>query len=163
MDLEKRKLAIERFLKGESPKYIYSDLKRSKEWFFKWLRRYKSGDPDWYIDKSRAPKRRPNQIHEIEKQRIISARMHLESEKFAQTGASAIKWELTKSGFTFPSDSTINRVLKREGLVKKKLHISPKGLSIRISLKHWISTIFIRQIWSVLVTSKRMANFIHST
>ena len=47
-------LPEERFiLKGENPKSIYSDLKRSKEWFFKWLRRYKSGGPGWYMGKSR--------------------------------------------------------------------------------------------------------------
>ena len=34
--------AIERYLKGESPKSIYTrTLKRSKNWFFKWLKRYK--------------------------------------------------------------------------------------------------------------------------
>ena len=37
MEQELRKKAINRHLKGESPKSIYSDLKRSKEWFFKWL------------------------------------------------------------------------------------------------------------------------------
>ena len=133
MDLEIRKSAIARYLKEESPKSIYTDLNRSKEWFFKWLRRYKSGDPDWYKDKSKAPKRRPNQIHETEEQRIISVRKHLESQKFAQTGTSAIKWELTKSGFTFPSDSTINRVLKREGLVKKNSLYPQRG---RVSVFH---------------------------
>jgi hypothetical protein len=46
MEQNIRKIAIERYLKGEIPKSIYSDLKRSKEWFFKWLRRYKSGNPD---------------------------------------------------------------------------------------------------------------------
>lgn len=121
-----RKIAIERYLKGENPKSIYSDLKRSKEWFFKWLRRYKSADPDWYKDKSRAPLRQPNALSEIEKQRIISIRHKLESEKFAQTGASAIKWELRKSGYPLPSDSSINRVLKREGLIKKNF-IRPQG------------------------------------
>jgi len=50
MEQNIRKTAIERCLKGEDPKSIYSDLKRSKEWFFKWLRRYKSGDPDWSIN-----------------------------------------------------------------------------------------------------------------
>jgi hypothetical protein len=106
-------------LKGESPKYIYTDLKRSKNWFFKWLKRYQTGDPDWYKDRSRAPINRSAKLSEINKQRIISVRASLESQKFAQIGASAIKWELTKSGFDFPSDSTINRVLNREGLIKK--------------------------------------------
>jgi putative transposase len=120
-------------MKGENPKSIYSDLKRSKGWFFKWLRRYKSGDLDWHKDKSRAPYRQPNAISEIEKQRIISIRHKMESEKFAQIGTSAIKWELRKYGYPIPSDSTINRVLKREGLVKKNF-IRPQGR--RISVFH---------------------------
>jgi transposase len=127
MEPELRKSAIERYLKGESPKSIYTDLKRSKEWFFKWLKRYQSGDPDWYKDKSRAPIRRPTQLSEIDKQRIISVRKRLETQKFAQTGASAIKWELSKSGYNFPSDSTINRVVKREGLIKKNFICSQGG------------------------------------
>jgi putative transposase len=120
MEQEQRKKAINRYLKGESPKTIYTDLKRSKHWFFKWLKRYQTGEPEWYKGKSKAPVNRPTQLGEIEKQRIISTRQRLESEKFAQIGVSAIKWELSKSGYSLPSDRTINRVLKREGLIKKK-------------------------------------------
>ena len=119
MEQKLRKQAIQRYRNNEKPKSIYTDLNRSKFWFFKWLKRYQSGDPDWYKDKSRAPHTRPTALSEIDKQRIISVRQRLESQKFAQTGASAIKWELSKSGSSFPSDRTINRVLKREGLVKK--------------------------------------------
>ena len=119
MEQELRKRAIQRYLDNEKPKAIYTDLNRSKYWFFKWFKRYQSGDPDWYKDQSRAPRTRPTELSENDKQRIISVRQRLESQKFAQTGASAIKWELSKSGFSFPSDRTINRVLKREGLVKK--------------------------------------------
>jgi transposase len=119
MEQELRKTAVTRYLKGESPKSIYNDLKRSKNWFFKWLKRYKSGEPEWYQDKSRAPIKRPTEISEAQKQRIISTRTHLESQKYAQIGPSAIKWELNKSGLSFPSDSTIKRVLKSEGLIKK--------------------------------------------
>lgn len=126
MEQEQRKKAVNRYLKGESPKTIYTDLKRSKYWFFKWLRRYQTGEPEWYKGKSRAPLNRPTQLGEIEKQRIISTRQRLESEKFAQTGVSAIKWELSKSGYSLPSDRTINRVLKREGLIKKNFVYSQR-------------------------------------
>ena len=34
MEKDLRKIAIELYLKGESPKTIYSDLSRSKNWFF---------------------------------------------------------------------------------------------------------------------------------
>ena len=120
MEQNLRKQAINRYRKGESPKSIYTDLHRSKNWFFKWLKRYQTGESNWYKGRSRAPKRMPTAISELERQRIVSVRSQLESLKFAQIGASAIKWELSKSGFDFPSDRTINRVLKREGLIKKK-------------------------------------------
>jgi transposase len=119
MEQDLRKKAINLYLKGVTPKSIYTELNRSKNWFFKWLKRYQTGDPDWYKGKSRAPKRQPAAISEVDRQRIISVRTGLDSQKFAQIGVSAIKWELSKSGFGFPSERTINRVLKKEGLVKK--------------------------------------------
>lgn len=131
MEEQVRKDAIERYLKGELPKSIYSELHRSKYWFFKWLKRFRSGRPDWYQDHCRAPLRRPKAISSSDRQRIVSIREHLEAQRFAQTGVSAIKWELSKSGYGFPSDSTINRVLKREGLIKKnRLHPQGGGVSV---------------------------------
>jgi hypothetical protein len=119
MEQDLREKAINLYLKGVKPKFIYTELSRSKNWFFKWLKRYQTGNPDWYKDNSRAPKRQPTAVSKVDRERIISVRTQLESQKFAQIGASAIKWELSKSGYGFPSDRTINRVLKREGLVKK--------------------------------------------
>lgn len=119
MEQDLRKRAINLYLKGESPKSIYTQLDRSKNWFFKWLKRYQSGDRNWYKDRPKAPRKQPTRISSVDRERIIAVRSQLESQRFAQIGASAIKWELSKSGFGFPSDRTINRVLKREGLVKK--------------------------------------------
>jgi transposase-like protein len=103
MEQEFRKQAIESYLKGDSPKSIYRDLDRPKNWFFKWLKRYQSGEPNWYEDQSRAPRKRPK----------------------------AIKWELTKAGQPLPSDSTIKRVLRQEGLIKKNSIRPQRG---RVSL-----------------------------
>ena len=120
MEEELRKKAVQRHLDGEGPKSVYTDLERSKEWFFKWLKRYQTGDKDWYKDRSKAPHNSPTRISDIDRQRIIETRRRLESERFSQISASAIKWELNKSDFPFPSDRAINRVLNQEGLVKKK-------------------------------------------
>lgn len=162
MEQELRKTAVERYLKGESPKSIYTDLKRSKNWFFKWLKRFKSGQPQWYQDHSKAPIKRPTEISKVDRQRIISVRTQLESQQFAQIGPSAIKWELSKSGFSFPSDSTIKRVLKSEGLIKKKLRMFQRALSTRISLSRLILTTFTRPILLARDISNEMANFIRS-
>ena len=70
---------------------------------------------------------------------IVSTRKRLEAELFAQTGVSAIKWELSKLGSDFPSDSTINCILHKEGLVKKP-RMCLKGSSIRMSEMLWVLT-----------------------
>jgi transposase len=146
MDEEKvRLLAIQKHLNGETPKAICSELNRSKHWFFKWLKRFRQGETDWYKDKSRAPRRRPTTTNKEVKEHIITTRNRLESERFAQIGVSAIKWELTKAKLEFPSDRTINRILHREGLVKKSLHTCPKALNTPISKRPWALTTFIRQ------------------
>lgn len=123
---ELRRSAIERYLNGESPKSIYEDLDRTKQWFFKWLRRYQSGDPNWYASRSRAPKRKPKETSQATRDQIVQIRKRLQRQSFAQVGVSAIKWELHKIGAPLPSDRTINRVLRQEGLIKKK-SIHPEG------------------------------------
>jgi putative transposase len=48
-----RRTAIRRYiLSSESPKTIYKSLNRSKKWFFKWLKRYRTGGIDWYKKKN---------------------------------------------------------------------------------------------------------------
>jgi transposase len=51
MDEEIRKTAVRRYiLQGESPKTIYSSLNRSRQWFYKWLKRYQIRGKEWYKD-----------------------------------------------------------------------------------------------------------------
>lgn len=114
-----RKLAVEQFLRGRKPASIYREMGRSKKWFFKWLGRYHSGDAHWYRDLSKAPRAHPHQIDPHTRKLIIKLRTQLDEHPYAQIGTSAIKWEFRKLGLTPPSDSTINRVVRKEGLVKK--------------------------------------------
>jgi transposase len=127
MEEELRKQAVQRHLAGESPKAVYTSLNRSKKWFFKWLSRYQSGADNWYQEHSRAPLTRPSELSAADKEIITSTRKRLDSAAFAQIGVSAIKWELHKLGLPFHSDSTINRTLKREGLVKKNTIFPQRG------------------------------------
>jgi putative transposase len=134
MEEELRQKAISRHIQGgEAAKDVYTSLNRSKKWFFKWLIRYQTGAPDWFKEQSRAPKTRPSEIEKKSKERILLTRQQLVDAPYAQIGVFAIKWELKKQGLPFPSDSTINRVLKREGLVKKNSLCVQRG---RIPLLH---------------------------
>jgi len=134
MEEELRQKAINRHIQGgESPKDVYTSLNRTKQWFFKWLTRYQTGSPDWFKEQSRAPKAKPSEIDKESKELILLTRQQLVDAPYAQIGVSAIKWELKKQGLPFPSDSTINRILKREGLVKKN---SLRLQRSRVSLLH---------------------------
>ena len=122
-----RRMAVEQYLQGENPISIYEEMGRSKKWFFKWLHRYQCGDAEWYRDRPRVPRSHPHQIHPDIRKLITNIRIQLEENPYAQVGTSAIKWEFKKLSVTPPSDSTINRILKREGLVKKNPLYSKRG------------------------------------
>ena len=110
--------AIRRYLEGEKPVDIYRDLGVSKVWFFKWLKRYKEGNPEWYKDISRAPKS-PHYAVDKETERIIvNIRKELENTKYAQIGANAINRKLMKLNISSIPVWIINRILKRNGLIK---------------------------------------------
>ena len=120
MEEEIRKKAILRYIVDkEKPPTIYTNLGRTKPWFFKWLKRYLTGNADWYRDQSRVPLKKPTEISKGNRDLIVTTRRRLESGPCAQIGVSAIKWELRKLGASFPSDNTLHRILKREGRVKK--------------------------------------------
>ncbi len=156
-----RKEAIGRHvIGGETPKVICKSISRSKQWFFKWLKRYKTGAADWYQEHSRAPKTSPSEITPETRARIILTRQQLEASPYAQIGVSAIKWELKKLGLPFPSDRTINRVVKDEGLVKKNSPTSAKESSTPISQRPCAVTTSIRWTWWDRVTSKATADSI---
>jgi len=121
-----RKMAIEEFLKGKSPTSVHRDLERSRPWFYKWLHRYQSGKDEWFKDQSKAP-HHPNKTSEDIQTLVTNLRFQLEENPFAQVGVSAIQWEFRKLGVTPPPDWTINRILKREGLVKKNSLYPQRG------------------------------------
>ncbi len=113
--------AIKRYLAGEAPSSIYKDLNRSKVWFFKWLKRYQQSTHQWYKALSRAPRSSPRVLDPYTEKLIIRIRKTLEATKYAQIGAGAISWELTKLDITPPPVWTINRVLKRNHLITKRI------------------------------------------
>jgi hypothetical protein len=125
-----RQMAITQYLQGKKPISIYRELGKTKKWFFKWLKRYRSGDEHWYQDLSRAPLSQPSQTSSDTRKLIVSIRNDLDS-SYAQIGVTAIRWEGQKLGLSLPSDSTINRILKGEDLVKKNTLSAERG---RVSL-----------------------------
>ena len=114
-----RILAVERHSLGESPKSIYTSLGYSKDWFFKWLKRYKTNGNEWFKEHSKEPLTSPNKTPgDIEKV-ICLTRNNLQNQSLFY-GPQAILWQLEDDGISpLPSESTIKRILKRHGLVSK--------------------------------------------
>jgi len=126
-----RKMAIQQYLQERFPASIYHEMGRSKKWFFKWLQRYQTGDPEWYRDHSKAPHTHPHQTP-LEIQNLVkNTRIQLEANPYAQVGVSAIKWQCQGLGVSLPSDRTINRILKKGDLIKKNtLHPQRSALPL---------------------------------
>lgn len=121
-----RKTAIKRYLQGKAPRLIYWEMRRSKRWFFKWLNRYRSGDAEWYQDRPKTPHTYTCQTSPDMRKLVTNIRIQLEENPFARVGTSTIKYEFSRLGVIPPSDSTINRILRRAGLVRKNSpHTSP--------------------------------------
>ncbi len=126
--LNKRSEGVQRYLAGEDAKSIYSSLHKSKTWLYKWVKRYKSGDPAWCQDQSKQPRISPRRTsHEIE-EIVKMVRLSLYN-KGLFCGDQAILWELEEMQVQpLPSLRTINRILNRHSLTRRRTgRYEPKG------------------------------------
>jgi putative transposase len=114
-----RQQAIARYLKGESATAICQSLGHSREWFYKWLKRYQAGDDAWADEQSRRPQRSPGRVAVDLEATIVATRRSL-AQRGLFCGAQAIAWELGDLGLQTPSLRSISRVLDRHGLVTRQ-------------------------------------------
>ncbi len=121
--------AIKRVNEGEKPADIYHSLKRSKKWFYKWLKRYRSGQKNWYLDRSKKAYVISNKTDERIENSIVEIRTILmdgdsESTRYSPVGSESIQYHMEQMGYIsteIPSISTIKRIIKRNNLrVNKK-------------------------------------------
>lgn len=117
---QRRRRAISLYLQGKQPGAICKALGRSRRWFYKWLKAYAPSNPQWAQSRSRAPKRLATRTGSRIVQLVCSLRQRLVKAKYSQKGAMAIQWELERLGVRpLPAIWTINRILKRQGLLVK--------------------------------------------
>lgn len=70
----------------------------------------------------------PKKIDKIMEQAVIDTRKCLEKELYAQIGAFNISWSLNQQGIHPPPIPTINKILKRNKLIRKRIKYQPKGV-----------------------------------
>jgi transposase-like protein len=124
---QKRKTAVERYLHGTTASDVCRELNHSRQWLYKWLKRYQEGDTNWYKEQSRAPRRIANKILQKTEDQVLNIRCRLENAKYSQIGSMAIQWEMKKLGVKPPHPWTIDRILKRHDVVREKKKYAPSG------------------------------------
>ncbi len=128
-DILQRKEAVIRWLNGSPPALIAQSLGKTRQWVYKWIKRYKSfPDGDWSRSHSRAPKTVRSQISEEQERQIVRIRNNLLGRKYSQIGALSIQYEFYRLGLKSPPIWTINRVLAKNNLVQKSKFKKSKNL-----------------------------------
>lgn len=115
--------AMDRYLAGEKPSVIARRLGRSRQWFYNTLARYQSEGRAGLESRSRAPHRVHNRTPADVEEAIVRIRQTITSGsdpqlRYANFGADMIASELRRLEMQPPSARTIERVLKRHGLVQ---------------------------------------------
>ena len=119
-----RKSAIARYRAGESASGICRSLNRPRKWLYKWLARANSGGADWFADASRQPRHCPARTPAEISAQVVAVRQELAQTRYAGCGVFALRQGLAERGLlAIPSDSTLQRISRRAGLVQ---HPSPR-------------------------------------
>lgn len=128
-EAEARKEAVGRVLAGESPASVAADLGRTDRWVRKWVARFDPTDEAWATDRSRSPREQPRRTPPGTERVVVEIRERLMADPWAQVGAVAIAWELEKLGISPPAVWTIDRILRRAGVSKRRARTRyvPKG------------------------------------
>ena len=126
---EQRKKAIALYKNKWNVKEICLALKCSRNWFYKWQKRYQSKQAKWYEEQSRSPKKVHNRRSKETEEKIIKTRKVLIENPYMQYGPQAIYYYLKEKGENPPPIWTITRVLRENKLSKpnRKHPYIPKG------------------------------------
>ena len=133
MDAEEklRREAVRRSLAGESAAAIATELRRSRRWVVKWLARYDPREEAWARERSRAPQRVANRSAPKLEALVLAVRRRLQANPWAQIGATAILWELTKLHLRqLPEPRTVERILERAGVPRRERRERYRPLTI---------------------------------
>jgi transposase InsO family protein len=135
-EIKLRQEAVKKCLEGKAPSQVAKEVKRSKAWVCKWLKRYKS-DPtgNWFDEHSRRPHKIGGKTQCSVEEQILLLRRQLEQNKYSQQGALSIQYAFRQLNLTPPAIWTINRVLKRYNMIQE----ARKHKKIKPYPEHYIS------------------------
>lgn len=120
MEEHLRKQAVTMVGQGVSVAEVARQLGKSRQWVYKWVERSSTGESDWNLSKSNAPRTIANKTHKGIESAVIRTRRALDADPHRESGAYPIMHELRRQGIEPPSVITINRILRKHGLTRSK-------------------------------------------
>ena len=120
MEEQLRKQAVTMIGQGVGVTEVARQLGKSRQWVYKWVERSSTGDSDWSLSKSNAPRSIANKTHKDTESAVIRTRRALDADPHRESGAYPIMHELRRQGIEPPSVATINRILRKHGLTRSK-------------------------------------------
>ena len=122
-----RKQAITLHLQGKKVSAIAREIGRTRQWVHKWIKRYDAQSDNWCSSRSHAP-RNNHAVSSTLEEKVVETRQVLEASPYLESGAYAIWHHLKEQGITPPSVATINRILRKHGLTRKKVKYRKSGI-----------------------------------
>ena len=122
-----RKQAITLHQQGKKVSAIAHEVGRTRQWVHKWIKRYDAQSDNWCFSHSHAP-RNNHTISSTLEEKVVETRKVLEESPYLESGAYAIWHHLKKQGIIPPSVATINRILRKHRLTRKKVKYQKSGI-----------------------------------
>lgn len=122
-----RKQAITLHQQGKKVAAIAREVGRTRQWVHKWVKRYDAQSDNWCSSHSHAP-RNNHTISSTLEEKVVETRQVLKESPYLESGAYAIWHHLKEQGITPPSVATINRILRKHSLTRKKVKYQKSGI-----------------------------------
>lgn len=123
-----RRKALELHAQGVKVAEIARRMGRSRQWVYKWIGRHDVSESGWSKSRPRAPQSRPGKVPLTVEEQVAATRIELDRSPHMESGAYAIWHRMAETGQAPPSVATINRILKRHGLVRAKKRYVKSGI-----------------------------------
>jgi transposase-like protein len=122
-----RKQAITLYQQGKKVAAIAREVGRTRQWVHKWINRYDAHSDNWCSSLSHAPRNNQTVSSTLE-EKVVETRQFLANSPYLESGAYAIWHHLKEQGVNPPSVATINRILRKYGLTRKKVKYQKSGI-----------------------------------
>ena len=142
-EIQLRRRAVRLFLQGKRPCEILTLIPRSRQWLYKWLRRFEQGSWQALRSLPRRPQNSKNRYPNSARSLVLNLRRKFQRQSVGLTGARQLRRQIIRLRLlrSVPSETTIKRWLKEEGLTSRPVtsstnpyypQLHPKGFVLQI-------------------------------